>query len=408
MGPITSANSLYRNLYNWFEGFLPDWLAYLLVGLLIAFAIVVLVLMATAIFTWIERRVLGRFQVRLGPNRWGPWGILQPVADAIKLLTKEDTRPELVDRWVFNLAPVLMLAPAMLVFAVIPLGKNTYFANLNVGILFIMAVTSVSTIAIFMAGWASGNRYSMFGAMRGVAQLISYEVPMALSIVGIVLLAGSLSLVDLVEAQRIPFILLQPLGFFIFFLAASAEMNRAPFDLVEAESEIVSGYLTEYSGMKFALFQIAEYAAPLGGSAIMAILFLKGWVGPWQPPADSFFVLKILFSSHLWFFIKLCFFWFLLLWVRATLPRLRVDQVMGLAWKVLFPLGLLNLFITAAEILVWENPTTAQLWVMVGINWVVAIGCLVVVSRLASDKLTTRAPLAPVPERRRRELREVR
>ncbi|MBI4282083.1 MAG: NADH-quinone oxidoreductase subunit NuoH [Chloroflexi bacterium] len=395
MGPVTSANSLYRNLYGWFEGFLPDWLAYLVTGVLIAVSIASLVLGVTTLFTWVERRVLGRFQVRLGPNRWGPWGLLQPIADAIKLLTKEDVRPEWVDRWVFNLAPVLMFAPVVLIFAVIPLGKNTYAANLNVGVLFIMAVTTVSTIAIFMAGWASGNRYSLFGAMRAVAQLISYEVPMALSIGGVVLLAGSLSLVELVEAQRIPFILLQPLGFFIFFLAASAEMNRSPFDLVEAESEIVAGYHTEYSGMKFGLFQVAEFAAPFGASAIMATIFLKGWEGPVLP-------------SHLWFFIKVCLFWFLLLWVRATLPRLRVDQVMGLAWKGLFPLGLLNLFVTAAEVLVWKIPTDGQLGIVAGINWGVAIVSLVVVSRLASDKLTTRAPLTLALGRRSRGLREVR
>jgi len=252
--------------------------------------------------------------------------------------------------------------------------------------LFIIAVTTVPTIAMFMAGWASGNRYSLFGAMRGVAQLVSYEVPMVLSIVGILLMAGSLSLIDIVEAQRIPFIVVQPLGFFIFLLAISAEMNRSPFDIVEADSELVAGFHTEYSGMKWGTFQLAEFIAPFGAASIITTLFLKGWEGPVLP-------------SELWFFLKVCLVWFVLLWIRATLPRLRVDQIMELAWKFLFPLGILNLFITAAEVLVWSDPTISQLLVMSGINWVVTILCLVVSSHMMSEKLTTRAPLVPVPNR---------
>ena len=400
--PFREANSFYRNLYDLFAEWsfwgvspIPDWLAYFLAGFLIIFAVVNAVVIVTTIGTWVERRLIGRFQSRVGPNRWGPFGLLTPVADAIKLLSKEDTRPEGVDPWVFNLAPLVFIVAPLLVFAVIPLGKNTYVANLNIGILFIIAVTTVPTIAMFMAGWGSGNRYSLFGAMRGVAQLVSYEVPMVLSIVGVLLLAGSLSLVDIVEAQEIPFLLIQPLGFFIFLLAISAEMNRSPFDIVEADSELVAGFHTEYSGMKWGTFQLAEFIAPFGAAAIITTLFLKGWDGPVLP-------------SHLWFFLKVCLVWFVLLWVRATLPRLRVDQIMALAWKVLFPMGLINLFVTAAEVLVWEDPTTAQLWTMVGINWVVAILCLVVSSHLMSDKLTTRDPLAPVPARHSRRAQEVR
>ena len=413
--PFREANSFYRNVYDLFAEWsfwgvspIPDWLAYFLAGFLIVFAVVNVVVIVTTIGTWAERRLIGRFQSRLGPNRWGPWGLLTPIADAIKLLSKEDTRPEGVDRWIFNLAPLIFIVPPILVFAVIPFGKNSYIANLNIGILFIIAVTTVPTIALFMAGWASGNRYSLFGAMRGVAQLVSYEVPMVLSIVGVILLSGSLSMVDIVEAQRLPFIILQPLGFFIFLLAISAEMSRSPFDIVEADSELVAGFHTEYSGMKWGTFQLAEFIAPFGAAAIITTLFLKGWVGPWQPPSDSIFILKILFSSHLWFFLKMCFVWFVLLWIRATLPRLRVDQIMALAWKFLLPLGLLNIFVTATEVLVWEDPTTVELWYMVGINWVVAIVCLVVASHLASDKLTTRRPLTPVPGSGSRDLREVR
>jgi len=400
--PFREANSFYRNLYDLFAEWsfwgispIPDWLAYFLAGFLIVFTVVNTVVLVTTVGTWVERRLIGRFQSRVGPNRWGPWGLFTPIADALKLLSKEDTRPDGVDRWVFNLAPLVFIVSPLLVFAVIPFGKNTYIANLNIGILFIIAVTTVPTIAMFMAGWASGNRYSLFGAMRGVAQLVSYEVPMVLSIVGVLLLAGSLSLVDIVEAQRIPFILLQPLGFLIFLLAISAEMNRSPFDIVEADSELVAGFHTEYSGMKWGTFQLAEFIAPFGAASIITTLFLKGWDGPLLP-------------SHLWFFAKVGLVWFVLLWIRATLPRLRVDQIMGLAWKVLFPLGILNLFVTAAQVLVWEEPTTAQLWTMVGINWVVAIACLVASSHLMSDKLSTRAPLTPVPGRGASGLGEVR
>ncbi len=387
MGPITSANSFYRNLYQFFDELtfwgvspVPSWLAYFLAGFLIVFIVVNAVVIVTTLGTWVERRLIGRIQSRLGPNRWGPWGLLTPVADALKLLTKESTRPEGVDPWIYNLAPLVFIMPVILVFAVIPFGKNTYVANLNIGILFIIAVTTVPTIGMFMAGWASGNRYSLFGAMRGVAQLISYEVPMVLSIVGVLLLAGSLSLVDMVEAQKIPFIFVQPLGFFIFAVAASAEMNRSPFDIVEADSELVAGFHTEYSGMKWGTFQLAEFIAPFGTSAIMATLFLKGWEGPILP-------------SHLWFFIKMCFFWFILLWIRATLPRLRVDQIMGFAWKFLFPLSLVNLFVTATQVLIWKDATTTEMWMMSGINWIIALGALALYSHLAGDKLTTRPPL---------------
>ena len=401
MGPITSVNSFYSNLYLFFSELtfwgvspIPNWLAYFLAGFLIVFSVINSVVIVTTVGTWVERRVIGRFQSRVGPNRWGPWGLFTPIADALKLLTKEDTRPEGTDPWVFNLAPLAFIVPPIMIFAVILLGENTYIANLNIGILFIIAVTTVPTVALFMGGWGSGNRYSLFGAMRGVAQLISYEVPMVLSIVGVLMLSGSLSLVDIVEAQRIPFILLQPLGFFIFAIAASAEMNRSPFDIVESDSELVAGFHTEYSGMKWGTFQLAEFIAPFGVSAIMATLFLKGWDGPILP-------------SHLWFFIKVWFFWFILLWIRATLPRLRVDQIMSLAWKVLFPVALINLFVTATQVLLWEDPSISQLWLMAAINWAVAIAVLIICSKLNSSRLTGRPPLAPIPERKNRRFGEV-
>ena len=385
MGPITSANSFYRNVYTWFDGFLPeslDWLAYALTGFVLVFIIANVFLLLASLYTWFERRALARFQTRVGPNRWGPFGLFQPVADLVKLLIKEDTMPAGADRWVFNLAPIVMFVPGVVALAVIPLGKNTFIANLNVGVLFILAVTSVNTLGIFMAGWASGNKYAMFGAMRGVAQLISYEVPMVLSVVGVLLLAGSLSLVDIVDGQRIPFLLVQPLGVLVFVIAASAEMGRTPFDIVEAESELVAGHQTEYSGMKFGMIFVAEFSAPILQGAIIATLFLQGWRGPFLP-------------SHLWFFLKVFLVVFILLWVRATFPRLRVDQILGFAWKGLFPLALINLFVTAIEVQVWPNPTIGQLWAMTAINWAVMIASVALIANILGQPRLKRAKKEP-------------
>ena len=391
MPSVLEGNALFRGIYCWLaasegnaqyctpagevaiqDGLLPagwEWLAFTIAALAIVLLLVCAFLVLTMLYTYMERRILGRFQARLGPNRAGPFGLLQPVADAIKLLTKEDIVPDSADRWVFNLAPIVMFMPVLLILAVLPFGKDSFLANINVGILFVVAVTSVSTLAMFMAGFTSGNRYAMFGGMRAVAQLISYEVPVVLSIVGVVLLAESLSLVDIVEAQRIPFILLQPLAFFVFAAGSSAELNRCPFDLLEAESEIVSGYHIEYSGMKFGMFFLAEYAGVLTTSGIMATLFLKGWEGPFLP-------------SHLWFLLKVFFFAFLFIWVRSSWPRLRIDQVMAFAWKFLLPLSLINIFVTAAEVLILDTGVLANLWIMAGINFAVALVAIIVFSRI--------------------------
>ncbi len=404
MPSLLEGNALFRGIYCWLaaskdnaesctpdgaaavrDGLLPpnwEWLAYTIAALSIAMLLINTFMVLTMLYIYMERRLIGRFQSRVGPNRVGPFGLLQPVADAIKLLTKEDTTPDGADKWVFNLAPIVMLAPLLLVLTVLPFGKDSFLANLNIGILFIVAVTSVNTLAMFMAGFASGNRYSMFGGMRAVAQLISYEVPVVLAIVGVLLLSGSLSLVSIVEAQRLPFILLQPLGFFIFVAGSSAEMNRTPFDLVEADSELVAGYQTEYSGMKWGLFMLAEFGAVLVTSGVIVTLYLKGWEGPFLP-------------SHLWFLIKVFLLAFVFLWVRATLPRLRIDQVMDFAWKFLLPLGLINVFVTAAEILILGEETivdgltqrvftTQALWTMAGINFGVLILGIVIFSHLIS------------------------
>jgi len=345
---------------NWPGGFWWHWLVFTVI-------IIVFVLALVMGYIWIERRGMGRIQARLGPNRTGPFGLLQPVADAIKVLLKEDIIPARGDKIVYWLAPVVAFAPALMVFAVVPFQDGALLADLNVGILYVVAVSSVTTVGVFMAGWGSNNKYSLLGAMRMVAAVVSYEIPLVLAIAGVVLVVGSLSLNDIVLAQSIPFILLQPLGFIIFFIGGCAEINRSPFDLMEADSELVAGFHTEYSGMKFAMFYLAEYAEALAMSAIIATLFLSGWKGPVLPP-------------WLWFVIKVLVVFFVMVWTRATFPRVRIDQLMALAWKFLLPLALLNLFITAIEVLTWP---TALPWVMVPVNIAIMVVLVLLWSRLS-------------------------
>jgi NADH-quinone oxidoreductase subunit H len=283
---------------------------------------------------------------------------------------KEDLVPADADRILFNLAPVLMAAPALMVFSVIPFGVGTYVADLNVGVLFIMAITSLTTLAVLTASWSSANRIAILSALRSVALLISYEIPMALAVVGVVMLAGSMSLGDIIAAQGVPFILVQPLGFFVFFIAAMAEMARAPFDLTEAESELAAGYLNDYASMKFGLFFLAEFMAEISTAAIVTTLFLSGWRGFDFIP------------SHFWFGAKLIAVLFVIIWFRMTLPRLRIDQVLKFAWKGLFELTMINIVVTAILIAIWPQPTTAQLWYMAAVNWPVAIISIWLVSKL--------------------------
>jgi len=314
--------------------------------------------------------LFGRFQSRTGPNRWGPFGTLTSVADAVKTMFKEDIVPADADRILFNLAPILIATPALLVFSVIPFGVGTYVADLNVGVLFVMAITSLTTLSVLTAAWSSGNRIAILSALRSVALLISYEIPMALAVVGVIMLAGSMSLGDIIVAQGVPFILVQPLGFFVFFIAAMAELARAPFDLTEAESELAAGYLNDYASMKFGLFFLAEFMAEISTSAIITTLFLSGWRG-FEP-----------IPSHLWFGVKLIAVLFVIIWFRMTLPRLRVDQVLKFAWKGLFELTMINIVVTAILIAIWPQPTTSQLWAMAAINWPVAIISIYLVSKL--------------------------
>jgi NADH-quinone oxidoreductase subunit H len=252
-----------------------------------------------------------------------------------------------------------------MIFAVIPFQNGALLADLNIGILYVLAFSSIATMGVFMAGWGSSNKYSLLGAMRNVAAVVSYEMPLVLAVVGVVIMAGSLSLNQIVLEQDIPFILFQPLGFLIFFIAGCAEINRSPFDLMEADSELVAGFHTEYSGMKFALFYLVEYAEAISISAIITTIFLGGWRGPLLPP-------------WLWFIVKTLVVFFFMVWTRTTMPRIRIDQLMGLAWKFLFPLALINLFITAIQVLVWPD---AVPWVMIFVNIAIMVVLIVLWSK---------------------------
>jgi len=292
------------------------------------------------------------FQARIGPNRAGPYGLLQPVADAVKLFFKEDFVPTDADRVLFVLAPVITLVPAVLIFAVIPFGPEvTLFGrrtrlqltDLNVGVLYLVAITSISVYGVTLAGWASNNKFALLGGIRAAAQMISYELAMGLAVVSVVLTAGTLQVSGIVEFQRQGWLLFyQPLAAAIFFITGLAEIKRAPFDLVEAEQELTAGYLTEYSSMKFALFFMAEYVKMIGFSALMATFFMGGYLGPF---VDMYPALGVVY-----FTLKVTFLLFVLIWIRATLPRIRYDQLMRLGWKVLLPLALANGMATAVVI----------------------------------------------------------
>lgn len=382
---ILHDNGLFRVVYDGLGSILPFgdklcWLGYFVAGFVIMFILVNAILLGAAFFVWVERRLLGRFHNRLGPNRWGPFGLLQPIADLIKLITKEDLVPANADRLAFTLVPILMMMPVILIMAVVPFAKNTALADLNIGVLYILAVTSLSALAVFTAGWSSNNRFAMFGAARGVAVLISYEVPVVLSLLGVVMVAGSMSLADVVQAQTVPFFLVQPLALFVFMAGISAELNRTPFDVVEGESELVAGYHTEYSGTKFALIQAAEFGGVLTSSAVMVTLFLGGWIGPLSS-----------YLGWLWFLLKLGVLVFLFIWIRATYPRLRIDQIMAFAWKFLLPLSLINLLATTLEVYFLRGDagvlTTADLWIMSGINLAVAVVSIALFGGMIRDKV---------------------
>lgn len=331
----------YEIVSDWWVSYNLDliWLViikYVVIGAVLAGGIALIVM----VLIWLERKIGGHFQSRMGPMRTGSFhGWAQPIADALKLLQKEDITPEKADKGIFNTAPFIIFIPVLLSLIVIPFGKHLIPKDLNIGILYLLAVGSIAVVAILMGGYGSNNKYSLLGALRSVSQLISYEVPLVLSILGVVMIAETMSMGEIVSAQKnVWFIVYQPLGFIIYLVAATAEVNRTPFDLPEAEQEIVAGFCTEYSGMKFAMFFLAEFSNAFIVSAIAATIFLGGWQGPLLP-------------GFVWFFIKTFAVVFILMWFRWTFPRFRLDQLTDLGWKVLLPLAFLNLFGTAFVLL---------------------------------------------------------
>lgn len=333
---------------NFFESVLGPGSFDLMVALaiiLVKIAVVVGAVMAhVAYATYFERKVIGHMQVRMGPMRVGPHGVLQPIADFVKLFFKEDIIPSNADKPIFYLAPVIALFATLSCLAVIPFFEGFVIADINIGLLFILAMSSLGAYGIILAGWASNSKYSFLGGLRSSAQVISYEISMGMSLVGVMMMAGSLNLSDIVKAQaEYPmgmYLLPQFIGFFVFWLSAMAETNRSPFDLPEAESELVAGYFVEYSGMRFALFFAAEYLGMIIMALIAAICFLGGWNAPFNLP------LQIPYVPFAWLAVKVYFLLFLFYWVRATLPRYRYDHLMALGWKVLIPLSILNIAIT--------------------------------------------------------------
>jgi NADH-quinone oxidoreductase subunit H len=350
-------------------GWIPEWLIYLIAYIIVTTIILIVAPLTMMMQVWFERRVVARMQDRLGPNRVGPAGLLQSIADGVKMFTKEDIVPRAADRWVHLLAPIIAVAPVMFMLAVIPWGRGVVAADINISVLFVVAISSVSAVGLMMAGWGSNNKFALLGAMRAVAQMVSYEIPAVLGLLGVVLLTGTMSLAKYPELQSgIPIVgdtlreygvpdlglgwfVFTPVGlvgFMLFFIAALSEGERTPFDIPEADSEIVAGYMTEYSGMKFAIFYLGQFVLNYALSMVAAIAFLGGWQGPGVgllvATGNGFLVFLGGALSVLYLLIKTWLLFFVMIWLRGAFPRLRVDQLMSFAWKFLLPLALVNIF----------------------------------------------------------------
>lgn len=333
--------SIIRNIIAWI-GFDPA-ITNMLMAAVYTVTILIICTLVALFYVLYERKLAGFIQYRPGPNKLGPFGMFQTIADAIKLLTKEDIVPINADKAVHLIAPMVVFLPPILALGVIPFGKNLAAIDLNLGLLYILAITSLSTFSSFMAGWSANNKYSMLGAMRAISQKISYEIPSIFAVLAIAMMAGSLNLSSVVESQEtIWFVFLQPIAFLIFFIAGLAETNRAPFDLPEGESELTAGYLTEYSGMKWALFFLAEYCSMFVISGLITTLFLGGWLGPILP-------------GWMWFILKVHVMMTLMIWIRWTFPRMRVDKLLTFSWKVLIPVSMANIFITGIGLYIFNN-----------------------------------------------------
>lgn len=345
---ILTALGVYDMILGVFKSYGMEFVLKLIIVLVTLAVLFGFVLVTVMFLTWMERKVAAMVQSRYGPMVTGPRGLLQPVMDGIKLIGKEDIVPAKADRFVFNLAPYLAFVPAILVFVPLPFGESLIISDLRVGLLYIIAISALSPISILLAGWASNNKYTLLAAMRAVAQDISYTLPLALTAIAVVMLTGSLSTVDIVNAQAgtwfgiIPkwFIFLQPLAFILFLIASIAEMGRIPFDFQESESELIAGFFTEYSGMKFAMYFLAEYAHLFAVSGILVTIFLGGWNGPVLPG------IPVVITSLVYFILKTYAVVFFAMWLRDTVPRIRIDQLLNIGWKIMIPLALLNLIVT--------------------------------------------------------------
>ncbi len=380
---------LFVNIGAWFQGLLvgtglPNvWVDAIT---LVVGAFVLGFFLVTSLFflIWYERKIVARIGNRLGPNNsgafGGPYGLFQAFADTVKIFTKEDLIPAVASRWVFNIAPMLSFAIAIAVWAVIPLGKKMIGSDLSIGVFYVLSLGSVGMISILMAGWGSNNKYAMLGALRSIATLISYEIPQVLSVLTVVMVAGSFSLQDIIASQDVPFLFAMPLTAFIFLLAALSELGKRPFDLVEADSEIVAGYVIEYSGIKFGMFFLAEFINQLMLSVLFSILFLGGWRGPWVEQAPALGTLWLVLKT----FALVLFFQF----CQYTLPRLRIDQILGFCWRFLTPLALVNVCVIAlAGKLAPDDPTNP--WIRAGIFLLINIllGSLVIGVLEAAERL---------------------
>lgn len=390
--PVNSISEWLRTIMSSWG--LSDGLITVILAVLGVVILATFVLIVDILLVWVERKMVARFQDRLGPNRVGPFGIIQPIADVIKLLIKEDILPDGADKFIFNIAPIFALATVLLLWAVIPFAPTIIGADINVAVLYIVAIGSIGTLAIIMAGWASNNKYALLGAFRTVALLIAYEVPMILALLVPVLLARSMGMQTIVAAQSPWYLFVVPLAALILFISSIAELGRTPFDISEAESEIVAGFHIEYTGMKFGLFYAGELLHALTVSALIATLFLGGWRGP--------FVDQVPILGPIYLFIKAFLVYYLIMWVRYSFPRVRIDQMLGFNWKFLTPLALLLLIVVAIldKLLVGVSQVGYVL-VMLGANLVIVWGAVLVLrtyARFERKRIGEERPVAISPE----------
>ena len=388
-----------NSIADWLRAILTSWgLSEGLVTVVLAILGVVIlatfVLIVDILLVWVERKMVARFQDRFGPNRVGPFGIIQPIADVIKLLIKEDIMPIGADKFIFNLSPIIALATVLLLWAVVPFAPTIIGADINVAVLYVVAIGSIGTLGIIMAGWASNNKYALLGAFRTVAQMIAYEVPMIIALLVPVLLARSMGMQTIVNAQSPWYIFVVPLAAVILFVSSLAELGRTPFDISEAESEIVAGFHIEYTGMKFGLFYAGELLHALTVSALIATLFLGGWRGP--------FVDQVPILGPLYLFVKAFLVYYLIMWVRYSFPRVRIDQMLGFNWKFLTPLALFLLIVVAIlDKVMVDVSTIPYVLVMLAANLVIVWGTVLILRRYARTervRIAQERPVARAPE----------